>query len=160
LGVSTSKKVVLQRFDRDPVSGFINPGAWLTPAGVELITVSGAVLTVPYSEIRWVSFVREFGSDPTVGMRRAFLSRPRMEGLWLKLLFRDQSTLEGVIGNDLLQVESLGLHVLPPDTAQRIWVPRAALAAIQVLGVTGSPWRSKKKPAAPREQIGLFEGNE
>ena len=155
MSLSTSKKVVVQRFDREPVQGFISPGAWLTPAGAEVLTAAGNLHIVPYPEIRWVSFVREFGADPSEAMRPAFLARPRLSGVWLRLLFRDQTTLEAVIGNDLLQVEQYGLHVQPPDQAIRLWVPRAALAAIQVLGVSGSPLR--KPPTPPKEQGKLFE---
>ena len=155
MSLSTSKKVVIQRFDREPVQGFISPGAWLTAEGAQMLTASGNLQLVPYSEIRWVSFVREFGSDPSEHMRPTFLARPRLTGVWLRLLFRDQSTLEAVIGNDLLQVEQYGLHVQPPDQAIRLWVPRAALASIQVLGVSGSPLR--KRAATPREQGKLFD---
>jgi hypothetical protein len=155
LAASTTKKVVVQRFDRDSVAGFVNPAAWLTPAGIELLTVAGSVTIVPYPDIRAVYFVREFGSDPAAGMRRAFHSRPKLNGLWVRLLFRDNETLEAVAPNDLLQMDALGLHVIPPDTAQRIWVPRAALQSVQVLSVMGSPLR--RKPPARKEQIGLFE---
>ena len=155
MAVSTSKKVVVQRFDRESLPGFVNPSAWLTPAGIELLTVAGSVHIVPYPEIRAVFFVREFGADPAAGIRRAFLSRPKLVGLWVRLMFRDSDTLEAVIPNDLLQMEPLGLHVIPPDTAQRIWVPRSALQSIQVLSVMGSPLR--RKPPARKDQIGLFE---
>jgi hypothetical protein len=155
LALSTSKKVVVQRFDRDAASGFVNPAAWLTPAGIELLTIAGAVQIIPYIETRAVFFVREFGTDPAAGMRRAFLSRPKVAGLWVRLLFRDGETLEAVIPNDLLQIDAVGLNVIPPDTAQRIWVPRTALQSVQVLSVMGSPLR--RKPPARKDQIGLFE---
>ncbi|HYO79950.1 MAG TPA: hypothetical protein VES20_01000 [Bryobacteraceae bacterium] len=155
MSLSTSKKVTVQRFDREPIQGFISPGAWLTPNGAEVLTSAGNLHVVPYSEIRWVSFLREFGEDPSLHMRRSFVARPRVNGIWLKLLFRDQTVLEALIGNDLLQVEQYGLHVQPPDQALRIWVPRAALAAIQVLGVAGSPWRKRAEPT--KDQGKLFE---
>lgn len=155
MAVSTSKKVVVQRFDREPVSGFANPSGWIQPAGLELLTAAGTVAVIPYEEIRAAFFVREFGTDPSAGMRRTFLSRPRLVGLWVRLIFRDDETLEGVVPNDLLQMEPLGIHVIPPDTAQRIWIPRTALRSVQVLGVMGSPLR--RKPPARKEQIDLFE---
>ena len=54
---STSKKVVVQRFEREPLPGFVNPSTWLTPDGVELLTVAGAVSIVPYRDVRIVFFV-------------------------------------------------------------------------------------------------------
>jgi hypothetical protein len=99
LAVSTSKKVVVQRFDRESLEGFVNPSAWLTPAGIELLTVAGLLNIIPYSEARAVFFVREFGPDPAAAMRRAFLSRPKLTGLWVRLLFREIDVLESFVLN-------------------------------------------------------------
>ena len=50
--------------------------------------------------------------------------------------------------------------MVPPDPGfqnQRIFVPKAALSRIQVLGVVGSPLRHPRKPkVTPKEQIELF----
>jgi hypothetical protein len=48
--------------------------------------------------------------------------------------------LEGVLPNNLLQIEPYGVTVIPPDpysNTQRIFVPRTALVAVEVLGVVG-----------------------
>jgi len=50
--------------------------------------------------------------------------------------------------------------VVPPDPTssnQRVFVPRAALADVQVLGVVGSPLRPAKPKPKPKDQIELFE---
>jgi hypothetical protein len=39
--------------------------------------------------------------------------------------------------NNLLHVEPLGFNLIPPDTTQRLWVPREAVTSVQVLGVVG-----------------------
>ncbi len=72
--------------------------------------------------------------------RKTFLSRPKLEGLWVKIRFLDDGLLEGVIPNDLLNLMDQGLHITPPDfhaNADRIYVPRSALAELTVLGVVG-----------------------
>jgi hypothetical protein len=153
---STSKKVQIQRFDREPLLGFVNPATFLTAEGIELLTLTGTVTVVPYSEIKTVFFVRDFGGAPGVG-RRAFVSRPRLDGIWVRLTFRDRDTLEGVMPNNLLQVDPAGFLMIPPDGGQRVFVPRTALAEVQVLGVVGSPLRPKKKKPAKAGQIDLFE---
>jgi hypothetical protein len=153
LATSTSKKVLVERFDRETVSGFVNPSAWLTGSGLELLTTSGAVTVLPYRDVKAVFFVREFTDPPG---RRSFASRPRTGGLWLRLSFRDGDVLEGVMPNNLLQMEPEGLHILPPDSAQRVFVPRAALSAIQVLGVVGSPLRAGRRKPPSKDQIRLF----
>jgi hypothetical protein len=155
LATSTSKKVLVERFDRETLPGFVNPTAWLTNEGLEMLTTSGAVTVVPYVDVKAVYFVREF-TDSVPG-RRAFASRPRTGGLWLRLSFRDGDVLEGVMPNNLLQIEPAGVHILPPDSAQRVFVPRAALSGIQVLGVVGSPLRVPRKKPPVKEQIRLFD---
>jgi hypothetical protein len=154
LATSTSKKVLVQRFDRETVPGFVNPSAWLTGDGLELLTTSGAVTVLPYRDVKAVYFVREFTEVPG---RRSFASRPRTGGLWLRLTFHDGDTLEGVMPNNLLQMEPEGLHILPPDSGHRVFVPRAALSGIQVLGVVGSPLRTTRKKPPTKDQIRLFE---
>ena len=152
---STTKRVHIQRFDREPVLGFVNPATYLTPDGVELLTLSGTVAGIPYSDVKTVFFVRDFHiEDPSEG-RRAFLSRPKLDGIWIRLTFHDHDTLEAVMSNNLLQVDPAGFHCIPPHGAQRVFVPRAALAEVQVLGVVGSPLRTKKKKPGAERQIGL-----
>ena len=59
--------------------------------------------------------------------------------------------MEGIIQNNLMLVDPPGFGIIPPDPTfqnQRIFVPRAALREVQVLGVVGSPLkrRPSKKP--------------
>ena len=68
-----------------------------------------------------------------------------MEGLWVSLRFRDGEVLEGVIPNNLLQLETFGFTIIPPDpysNNQRIYIPRAALQSVAVLG-TGTDFGSR-----------------
>lgn len=121
------------------------------------------VSAVPITDVKAVCFVKDFDGRDIAADRRAFLARPKMDGLWIRMKFRDADILEGVLPNNLLQVESAGFTVIPPDfTAnnQRVFVPRAALVEVQVLGVVGSPLRQasrKKARPADKTQIGLFE---
>jgi hypothetical protein len=158
LAGSTTKKAVLHRFDKEALAGYVNPISYLQPTGVELLSAQGNIATVPYADIKNVSFVREFeGEEPE---RQVFLTRPKMDGLWVRLRFRDSEVMEGIMPNNLLQVEPYGFTVIPPDSygnRQRIFVPRTALQAIEVLGVVGSPLKKRKGKEAPKEQIGLFE---
>jgi hypothetical protein len=156
MATSTSKKVVVQRFDRESVPGIVNPAAWKSGEGIELLTTSGAIIVLPWDDVKTVHFVREF-SDSVPPGRRAFANRPRMDGLWIRLHFRDGDTLEGVTPNDLLQVDALGLHLLPPDSAHRAFVPRTALRSVQVLGGVGSPLRAGRRKPPAKDQIKLFE---
>ena len=156
---STTKKALIYRFDKESLGGYINPVSYLQPAGIELLSANGQIAAIPYTEIRSVAFVRDLDSAAE-DSRKLFLTRPKMEGLWVRLTFRDGDVMEGVMPNNLLQVENQGFTVIPPDpysNQQRLFVPRAALRSVEVLGVVGSPLKRRKTKAAPQEQIGLFE---
>jgi hypothetical protein len=160
LAGSTTKKAIIRRYDREPLEGHLNPISFLQPAGVELLSPNGDAATVPYFEIKSIAFVREFGK-PAGGERTTFLTRPKMEGLWVRMTFRDGDVLEGVMPNNLLQVEPYGFSVVPPDSfsnQQRVFVPRGSLRSVEVLGVVGSPLKRKK--TATRDQGELFDGPE
>jgi hypothetical protein len=158
---STSKKVQIWRFDRDLLSGFVNPLTYLRDFGIELLSLSGTVSTIPYREIKRVHFVKDFDPAGKPLERRVFLTRPKLDGLWVRMLFKDGEALEGVLSNDLLQLEPQGFTIVPPDYSynnQRVFVPKSALSEIHVLGVVGSQLRktaSKRKPV--KDQIRLFE---
>ncbi len=155
---STTKKAILRRYDKEPLAGYLNPVGFLQPAGVELLSAEGRISTVPYLDIKSIAFVRDF-THPAAAERQVFQTRPKMEGLWVRLRFRDGDILEGVMPNNLLQIEAYGFSVVPPDSfsnQQRVFVPRVSLQAVEVLGVVGSPLKRKAKPAG-KDQIGLFE---
>ncbi|HLK50910.1 MAG TPA: hypothetical protein VKT49_22365 [Bryobacteraceae bacterium] len=156
---STTKKAVIRRFDRASLAGYINPLTYQQPNGIELLSAEGNVATVPYDEIKTVSFVREFGvGDETT--RLVFNTRPKMEGLWISFQFRDGETMEGVMPNNLLPVDPHGFTVIPPDpysNQQRVFIPRPALHSVQVLGVVGSPLKKRRPKVPAKEQIGLFD---
>ena len=159
MAASTTKKAIVRRYDKESLAGYLNPLTFLQPTGVELLSAEGNVATVPYGDIKTIAFVRDFGGavEPD---RRIFNTRPKMEGLWVSLQFRDGDVMEGVMPNNLLQVEHYGFTVIPPDSfgnSRRYFVPRTSLLNVEVLGVVGSPLKKRKAKAAPKEQIGLFD---
>jgi hypothetical protein len=158
---TTNKKVLVARFDRETLAGFIQtPGGFAADA-VELLTPAGALVQVAYSETKAVCFVRDFESGETWREHRSFATRPKSAGLWVRLRFRDGDSLEGMVANNLLLMEPAGFSIVPPDPTfqnQRIFVPRMALEEVQVLGVIGSPLhRRPAKPAVkPEGQLEMF----
>jgi hypothetical protein len=160
LAVSTTKKVLVTRFDREPLAGFVNPNSYLQAEGLELLSQGGAVSVVPYAEIKLVCFVRDFQQGEPRRELRLFTTRPKMEGLWVRLSFRDGDVMDGMLANNLLQMDSYGVSVIPPDPGfqnQRIFVPKAALSIVQVLGVVGSPLRMRKAKPTAKEQLEMFD---
>jgi hypothetical protein len=143
---STHKKVIVTFSDHTTLQGYLNP-ARLPDDPVDVLTTNGEHREVPLKEIRAVYFVRDF-TDDYEPERKAFFSRPKLDGLWVRLKFRDNETLEGVVSNDLLALLDSGIQITPPDlngAAVRIFVPRSALSEVTVLGVVGV---ARRKPAA------------
>ena len=96
----------------------------------------------------WRKPLRKLGADPFGETHSDDLSRPKLDGLWVRLRFIDGDTLEGVVPNDLLGLLDNGVHITPPDlssSTDRIFVPRPALSELTVLGVVGV---ARRKPAA------------
>jgi len=150
---STHKKVVVQKLDRDTISGYVSPAAFLVDGKVEVLNTAGKVVGIDLRDVKGVFFVREFGDTESL-LRKTFATRPRTEGLWLRLTFKDNDVLEGMMPNDLSQILPEGYLVNPPDTranTQRIFVPRTALVAVTVLAVIGGPQARRKKP--PSAQV-------
>lgn len=155
---STTKKALIRRFQRETLAGYLNPVTYLQPEGVELLSAEGQVSILPYQEVRTVSFVRDFESHEED--REVFLTRPKMAGLWVRLRFRDGEIMEGILTNNLLQIDTHGFVVVPPDpfgNRQRVFVPRPALIGVEVLGVVGSPLKKRKGKPDAGAQIGLFD---
>lgn len=148
----------MRRFDRENLTGFVNIFSYLQPNAIELLTPEGALVLLPYNDVKSVCFVKDFEAEAE--SRRVFMTRPKLEGLWVRMVFRDGEVLDGILPNNLLAWEIAGFTVTPPEpdaNNQRVFVPRSALKSIQVLGVVGSPLRPKRKKAGPApDQPTLF----
>lgn len=143
--------------DKRTLRGYLNPVRLGQLDPVDVLTPDGEHLEFPLAKIRSIYFVREF-SDEFEPERKAFLSRPKLDGLWVKLRYNDGDTLEGVVPNDLLSLLDNGLQITPPDlnsSTDRIFIPRSALSEVTVLGVVGIA-RRKPTAAAAAAQPRLF----
>lgn len=146
---STAKKVVVHRYQREPVSGYVHATSYLQADFVEILLASGVLQRIPYAEIKYVSFVKDFEAARLQPEQRMFQSRPKLDGLWVRLEFQDGDMQEGVLPNNLAVTEMQGFTVTPPNAAgntQRLFVPRASLRALVVLAVMGL--KAARKPAA------------
>jgi len=146
---------VVLLLDRSALRGYLNPALLTDHDILDLLTPEGEHQAVPLKDVRSVYFVREF-TDDFEPERKAFLSRPKLEGLWVRLKFRDNETIEGVVPNDLLGLLDHGVQITPPDlhgTTLRIFIPRTALAEMTVLGVVGIARRKPVAPAAAQPKL-------
>jgi hypothetical protein len=138
---------VVELVDKKALRGYLSPTRLGHADPIDVLTPDGEHEQIPLAKVRAIYFVREF-SDDFEPERKAFLSRPKLDGLWVRLRFLDGDTLEGVVPNDLLSLLDNGLQITPPDlnsATDRIFVPRSALSEVTVLGVVGI---ARRKPAA------------
>lgn len=139
--------MVLVLTDKKPIRGYLNPSRLGQSDPIDLLTPDGEHEEIPLAEVRSIYFVRDFADD-FEPERKAFLSRPKLDGLWVRLRYSDGETIEGVVPNDLLSILDNGIQITPPDlnsTTDRIFIPRSALTELTVLGVVGI---ARRKPAA------------
>ena len=155
---STHKKVVVRKMDRDSLNGYVAPANFVHEGKLELLNTSGNVVSIDLRDIKGVYFVREFGDSESL-TRKTFSTRPRTEGLWVRLKFKDNEVMEGMMPNDLSLSGADGFLVNPPDlrsNTQRIFVPRTAIESLTVIAVIGATRRRRKGVPADMRQVPMF----
>ena len=153
---STTKKVIVRKMDRDTINGYVSPSNFVNEGKLELLNTSGNVVAIELKDIKGVYFVREFGEAESP--RKTFTSRPRTEGLWVRLRFKDNEVVEGMMPNDLSLTTAEGFLINPPDlrsNTQKIFVPRTALESLTVLAVIGAA-RRRRGAAEDVRQVPMF----
>jgi hypothetical protein len=136
------KKVIVRKLSRDWLCGYLPPADFVHDDEIQLLDLSGKLISVRAAEVKWVCFVREFqsgdASQPERLLRKTFVTRPRSEGLWVRVRLKDNDLIEGLAQNDVTLLEGGGLFLAPPDTrsnTQRIFLPRQALTELEILAV-------------------------
>ncbi len=143
--------------DRDSVNGYVAPADFVREGKLELLNTSGNVVSIDLRDIKGVYFVREFGDSDSLA-RKTFTTRPRTEGLWVRLRFKDNEVMEGMMPNDLGLTSAEGFLLNPPDlrsNTQRIFVPRTAIESLTVLAVIGGT-RRKARGLDDTRQVPMF----
>jgi hypothetical protein len=136
------KKVIVRKLSRDWLSGYLPPSAFVSQEQVQVLDLAGKLVSVSMAEVKWICFVRDFQSgdvnQPERLLRKTFITRPRSQGLWVRVRLKDNDLIEGLAQNDLTLLDGDGLFLIPPDTrsnTQRIFLPRQAVAELDILAV-------------------------
>lgn len=160
---SSRKKIVARKFSRDWIAGYLTTAGFAHQGSVEILDLSGKVLSISIQELKWICLVRDFNSgemnNPERLLRKTFAGRPRGEGLWLRLQLQDGDSIEGMAENNLSILDAEGFFLTPPDTrgnTQRIWLPRASLTDLEVVAVIGGAVKKKAAGAKEEQQESLF----
>jgi len=155
---STHKKVVVRKIDRDSINGYVSPANFVREGKLELLNTAGNVVAIDLRDIKVVYFVREFGETESLN-RKTFTTRPRTEGLWVRIKFKDNEMIEGLMSSDLSANLPEGFLINPPDlrsNTQRMFIPRYALESLTVLAVIGAGRRHRRGLAADTRQVTMF----
>jgi hypothetical protein len=154
---STHKKVIVRKVDRDSLNGYVGP-QFVVDGKVEVMNTAGNLVSIELKDIKGVYFVRDFNDSDGL-TRKTFTTRPRTAGLWVRVRFRDNEIIEGMMPNDLTQISD-GYLINPPDTGsntQRIFVPRTSVSAMTVLAVIGGTRRRRQPGKTDERQAEMFE---
>lgn len=167
---SSRKKVVVRRFSPGLLWGYLPASGFVQEGQLHLLDLGGRVQPLPLTDVKFVSYVRDFNTADMVNperlLRRTFLARPRTEGLWLRLTLRDGDRMEGLAPLDLSLAdgwaEDLGVQLVPPDirgNTQRLYIPRLAIETMETVAVVTTPTRKKAEAlaaSAAEQQPDLF----
>ncbi len=167
---SSRKKVVVRRFPPGMLWGYLPSSGFVQDGQLHLLDLSGRVQPVPLTDVKYVSYVRDFNTADTINperlLRKSFLARPRTEGLWLRLTLRDGDRMEGLAPLDISLADGwaqdLGVQLVPPDVrgnTQRLYIPRSAIDTMETVAVVTTPTRKKAEAlasATAEQQPDLF----
>jgi hypothetical protein len=153
---SLRKPVIVRKFSRDWCAGYAALSFGQDTPDLEILDLTGKVLRIAWDQVKWVCYVRDFPAPSTGGetanperlLHKRFSTRPRTAGVWLRMTLTDGEELEGLAANDRTLLEGAGLLLTPPDTrsnTQRIYIPRAAIQTLEVVGLIGTV--ARKGPA-------------
>lgn len=160
------KPVIVRKFSRDWAAGYAGPSFDQSAAELEILDTTGKVLRIGWEQVKWVCYVRDLPgpaadqANPERLLHKKFSVRPRAAGLWLRMTLTDGDELEGLVANDVSLVTGAGLLVTPPDTrsnTQRIFIPRQAIQALEVVSLIGAARRGAKPQIAQPELFGTAD---
>jgi hypothetical protein len=154
---SLRKPVIVRKFSRDWCAGYAGLSFGQDAPDLEILDLTGKVLRIGWDLVKWVCYVRDFpvqssgaeAANPERLLHKRFSTRPRTAGVWLRMTLTDGEELEGLAANDRSLLEGAGVLLTPPDTrsnTQRIYVPRAAIRTLEVVGLIGAG--ARKGPAS------------
>jgi len=110
----------------------------LLDSRIQLEQPAGKKISVDLGAAKAVFFVKDFDGNPRHQEVKFFHAEPDAEGLWVRVRFNDNETIEGVARNSLDFLVGSGFFLKPPDPEsnnQMIYVLKRALQEFQVLGL-------------------------
>jgi hypothetical protein len=159
------KPAIVRKFSRDWVAGYVPPDPVQDGSELEVLDPAGKIIHFNWDQIKWICYLRDLGAaandpaNPERLLQKKFRTRPRTIGVWVRITLADHDLLEGIVANDASLIQGSGLMLTPPDTrsnTQRIFVPRQAIEALEVVGLIGSSEKRRARHMVPEDQASLF----
>jgi uncharacterized protein DUF6982 len=167
VSASTAKRLILYRFDRQPVEVFVHTDTYLQALGLEVMLRDGSVQVIDYISVKALCFASEGAPTDLFTTQNCFERRPKTPGLWTSFRLRDDAVLEGVLSHNILEWPAQGYILTPPKAnayRQRVFLPRQAVQETALLGLVGkataldSKATTKKKPDLEAgRQLNIFD---
>ena len=117
-----------------------NTGSMPLEMNVRMID-TGKTVKIPLISLKALFFVKSFEGKEAYKEIKFFEGHPAIEGLWVRLKFKDGEWTEGVIRNSHHFLTDPGFLMKPPDPQSNneiLYIIKACLAEFQVLGVRQS----------------------
>jgi hypothetical protein len=118
----------------------VDPGAYLLPTGLEVMTSTGNLQLVHFRDVKAVCFATEVGPENLFSANNLFERRPKAPGLWARFTLKDGDRLDGILSHNLLEWPESGYFITPPRPSAsrgRVFLARAALLGTELRGVVG-----------------------
>jgi hypothetical protein len=133
------RKVIVRKLNGEVVKGYMEPNPDLTHGNsIALTSLTDDLIHVPKQEMKALFFVRKFTGNKEYSEVKFFESQPRIDGLWVRLKFHDNETIEGIVSNTIRFLVDDGFFLKPPDPNSNnrlMFVLKVALRDFTVLGV-------------------------
>lgn len=108
------------------------------PATVALDLANGESRIVDLKEAKALFFVKTLDGRSDYVEIKFFERNPQIEGLWIKIKFKDGEVTEGIVHNSLPFVADSGFFLRPPDPHSNnrvVYVVKSFLSDFRVLGI-------------------------
>jgi hypothetical protein len=132
------RKVIVRKLGGEIIKGYLETIPELKDRKpISIVSLTEEVITVSKQEIKALFFVRKFSGDKEYNEVKFFKDQPRIDGLWVRLTFFDNETVEGIVSNSGSFLLEDGFYVIPADPKSNnrlIYVPKAALKDFRILG--------------------------
>jgi hypothetical protein len=133
------RKVIVRKLSGEIVKGYMESNPDLTHGNsIVLTSLTDDLIHVPKQEMKALFFVRKFTGNKEYSEVKFFESQPRIDGLWVRLKFHDNETIEGIVSNTIRFLVDDGFFLKPPDPNSNnrlMFVLKVALRDFTVLGV-------------------------